>query len=233
MRTVTSALAAGVRPAQPALSTPSIRPSSASCRPVVARRTQRHSPPPAGRTRRCPAGLAAVRRRCWGRWSPRSAHRGGELRGLGPRSRAEVGKPLAECQGRGRQEIVDTCDFFLGEGAPALWRNRAQRNAGQAAVHRSGFRWVCCRDHRGQLPGGGAIVVPGAGTAVWQRVVWKPAEYAAGRAQQCTNFSPRLGCPMASCSGSRRWSVHFRRSGQRAGRARVDKVGLHGVHCGR
>ena len=39
----------------------------------------------------------------------------GQRRGAGPAGHAEIGKPYAEALGEVR-EIVDTCDFFLGEG---------------------------------------------------------------------------------------------------------------------
>ncbi len=47
---------------------------------------------------------------------------------------AEIGKPYAEALGEVR-EIVDTCDFFLGEGRRLVRPDGAERDARQAAVH--------------------------------------------------------------------------------------------------
>ena len=60
----------------------------------------------------------------------------------------EIGKPYAEALGEVR-EIVDTCDFFLGEGRRLLRADRAERDAGQAelfsAVRTSATRWAASR----------------------------------------------------------------------------------------
>ena len=80
----------------------------------------------------------------------------------------EIGKPLAESLGE-VQEVVDTCDFFLGEGRRLYGQTVPSRDAGQAAVHvpQPGRRR---RDrHRSQLPGGRPVLVPGPGPAVRQR----------------------------------------------------------------
>ena len=52
---------------------------------------------------------------------------------------AEIGKPYAEALGEVR-EIIDTCDFFLGEGRRTVRADRAERDARQAAVHAFGVR---------------------------------------------------------------------------------------------
>ena len=79
----------------------------------------------------------------------------------------EIGKPYAESLGE-VQEIVDTCDFFARRGPAALRPDRAQRDARQAALHLPGAGRRSGDHHRGQLPGGGAVLVPGAGAAVRQ-----------------------------------------------------------------
>ena len=79
----------------------------------------------------------------------------------------EVGKPYAEALGE-VQETIDTCDFFSAR-AGACTARPCRRDARQAALHvpRPGRRR---RDrHRRQLPGRGAVLVPGAGAAVRQR----------------------------------------------------------------
>ena len=80
----------------------------------------------------------------------------------------EIGKPYPESLGE-VQEIIDTCDFFLGEGrrlygqtVPSEMPDKQLftfRNAGRSR-----------RDHHGrQLPGGRPLVVPRAGDPVRQR----------------------------------------------------------------
>ena len=80
----------------------------------------------------------------------------------------EIGKPYAESLGE-VQEIVDTCNFFVGEGRRLYGQTVPVGDVRQAAVHvpHAGRRG---RDHhRRQLPGGGAVLVPRAGAAVRQR----------------------------------------------------------------
>ena len=79
----------------------------------------------------------------------------------------EIGKPYAEALGE-VQEIVDTCDFFLGEGRRLYGQTVPERDAGQAAVHvpQPGRRGR--GDHRGQLPRRGAVLVHRARAAVRQ-----------------------------------------------------------------
>ena len=80
----------------------------------------------------------------------------------------EIGKPYAESLGE-VQEIVDTCNFFVGEGrrlygqtVPSEMSDKQLftfRNAGRRGRHH----------HRRQLPGGGAVLVPRPRAAVRQR----------------------------------------------------------------
>ena len=80
----------------------------------------------------------------------------------------EIGKPYAESLGE-VQEIVDTCDFFVVRGPPAVRADGAVGDARQAAVHvpQAGGRGG--DHHRRQLPGRRAVLVPRAGAAVRQR----------------------------------------------------------------
>ena len=80
----------------------------------------------------------------------------------------EVGKPYAESLGE-VQEIIDTCDFFIGEGRRLYGQTVPVGDAEQAALHvpHAGRRR---RDHhRRQLPGRRPGLVPRAGDPVRQR----------------------------------------------------------------
>ena len=77
----------------------------------------------------------------------------------------EIGKPYAEALGEIR-EIVDTCDFFLGEGrrlygqtVPSEMPDKQLFTFRKPGRRRRG-------DHRGELPGGRSVLVPHPGPAV-------------------------------------------------------------------
>ena len=80
----------------------------------------------------------------------------------------EIGKPYPEALGE-VQEIVDTCDFFLGEGRRLYGQTVPSEMPEQAALHVPDAGRRRGDHHRGQLPGRGAGLVPGAGDPVRQR----------------------------------------------------------------
>ena len=80
----------------------------------------------------------------------------------------EIGKPYPEALGE-VQEIIDTCDFFLGEGrrlygqtVPSEMPDKQLFTFRDAGRRRGDH-------HRGQLPRRGAVVVPRAGDPVRER----------------------------------------------------------------
>ena len=80
----------------------------------------------------------------------------------------EIGKPYAESLGE-VQEIVDTCNFFLGEGRRLYGQTVPSEMSDKQLFT---FRTPGRRGgdhHRGQLPGRRAVLVPGPGAAVRQR----------------------------------------------------------------
>ena len=112
----------------------------------------------------------------------------------------EIGKPYAEALGE-VQEIVDTCDFFLGEGRRLYGQTVPSRDARQAAVHvpRAGRRRG--DHHGGQLPGRRPVLVSGARAAVRQRRRLEAGRLRAGDAPtRSRSSSGTAGCPTACCS---------------------------------
>ena len=80
----------------------------------------------------------------------------------------EVGKPYAESLGE-VQEVIDTCDFFLGEGRRLYGQTvPSEMAAKQLFTYREpvGTAFIITA---AELPDGGAVLVPGAGAAVRQR----------------------------------------------------------------
>ena len=113
---------------------------------------------------------------------------------------AEIGKPYAEALGEVR-EIVDTCDFFLGEGrrlygqtVPSEMPDKQlftfRRPVGAVAVITAGNFPVA-------VPSWYIVPALLAGNTV----VWKPAEYAAPSARRPSTScsSAAAGCP-TGCS---------------------------------
>ena len=105
----------------------------------------------------------------------------------------EVGKPLAESRGE-VQEIVDTCDFFLGEG---------RRLYGQTVPSEMPDKQLFTF----RVPVGTAVVITAGNFPVavpsWylvpallagNAVVWKPAEYAAATAERSRASSWPAAC---------------------------------------
>jgi alpha-ketoglutaric semialdehyde dehydrogenase len=106
----------------------------------------------------------------------------------------EIGKPLAEARGE-VQEIVDTCDFFLGEG---------RRLYGQTVPSEMPDKQLFTF----RVPVGVATVITAGNFPVavpsWylvpallcgNAVVWKPAEYAAASARAFAELIWRAGLP--------------------------------------
>jgi aldehyde dehydrogenase (NAD+) len=106
----------------------------------------------------------------------------------------EVGKPLAEARGE-VQEIVDTCDFFLGEG---------RRLYGQTVPSEMPDKQLFTF----RVPVGTAVVITAGNFPVavpsWylvpallagNAVVWKPAEYAAASADAMARLFVAGGLP--------------------------------------
>src|SRR3954463_13916701 len=106
----------------------------------------------------------------------------------------EVGKPLAESRGE-VQEIVDTCDFFLGEG---------RRLYGQTVPSEMPDKQLFTF----RVPVGTAVIVTAGNFPVavpsWylvpallagNAVVWKPAEYAAATADALARIFVAAGLP--------------------------------------
>jgi acyl-CoA reductase-like NAD-dependent aldehyde dehydrogenase len=106
----------------------------------------------------------------------------------------EIGKPLAEARGE-VQEIVDTCDFFLGEG---------RRLYGQTVPSEMPDKQLFTF----RVPVGVAAVITAGNFPVavpsWylvpallcgNAVVWKPAEYAAAGAEALTELFRHAGLP--------------------------------------
>jgi acyl-CoA reductase-like NAD-dependent aldehyde dehydrogenase len=106
----------------------------------------------------------------------------------------EIGKPLSEARGE-VQEIVDTCDFFLGEGrrlyghtVPSEMTDKAlfthRRPVGVVAVVTAGNFPVA-------VPSWYLVPALLCGNAV----VWKPAEYASATAVALYELLARSGLP--------------------------------------
>jgi alpha-ketoglutaric semialdehyde dehydrogenase len=106
----------------------------------------------------------------------------------------EIGKPLAEARGE-VQEIVDTCDFFLGEG---------RRLYGQTVPSEMPDKQLFTF----RVPVGVATIITAGNFPVavpsWylvpallcgNAVVWKPAEYAAASARAFAELIWRAGLP--------------------------------------
>src|SRR5215470_14619166 len=106
----------------------------------------------------------------------------------------EIGKPLAEARGE-VQEIVDTCDFFLGEG---------RRLYGQTVPSEMPDKQLFTF----RVPVGVAAIITAGNFPVavpsWyivpalvcgNAVVWKPAEYAAASAAAFAELIRRAGVP--------------------------------------
>jgi aldehyde dehydrogenase (NAD+) len=106
----------------------------------------------------------------------------------------EIGKPIAESRGE-VQEIIDTCDFFLGEG---------RRLYGQTVPSEMPDKQLFTF----RVPVGVSVIITAGNFPVavpsWylvpallcgNTVVWKPAEYAAASARALAELAWRAGVP--------------------------------------
>ena len=106
-----------------------------------------------------------------------------------PRDRQAVAEALGEVQ-----EIIDTCDFFLGEGRRLYGQTVPSEMPRQAAVHvpRAGRR-----RRRSITAGNFPVAVPSwylvPALLCGNAVVWKPAEYAAAVARRVPRALRRGG----------------------------------------
>ena len=144
----------------------------------------------------------------------------------------EIGKPYAEALGE-VQEIVDTCDFFLGEGR-RLYGRPCRRRCPTSSSSRSACRSASPRSSPRQLPGRRAVLVPRAGDPVRQRGRLEAGRVLRPRsATRWPSSSTPAACP-AACSTSSRPTAR-RRSRASSGRStRARRQGrLHRLERGR
>ena len=113
----------------------------------------------------------------------------------------EIGKPYPESLGE-VQEVVDTCDFFLSRGAAPVRDDRAERDAGQAALHVPHARGRGGDRHCRELPGGGALVVPRARPPVRQRGGLEAGRVRAGTRRRAHAPVPGGRAARRACSTS-------------------------------
>ena len=140
----------------------------------------------------------------------------------------EVGKPIAEARGEVR-EIIDTCDFFLGEGrrlygqtVPSEMRDKQlftfRKPVGVAGIVTAGNFPVA-------VPSWYLVPALLCGNAV----VWKPAEYAAALGDALTRLFLAAGLPAGVLN-----TVHadgpstFDGLERALGQGLVDKIGFTG-----
>ena len=141
---------------------------------------------------------------------------------------AEIGKPYAEALGEVR-EIVDTCDFFLGEGrrlygqtVPSEMPDKQlftfRKPVGTMAIITAGNFPVA-------VPSWYIVPALLAGNTV----VWKPAEYAPASAGLPRPVRPRRrAAGRGAQHRARRRRGHVRRAGAALEAGFIDKVGFTG-----
>ena len=108
---------------------------------------------------------------------------------------AEIGKPLAEARGE-VQEVVDTCDFFIGEGRRLYGQTvPSEMSDKQLFTFRSPVGVVSVIT-AGNFP----VAVPAwylvPALLCGNAVVWKPAEYAAASADALAELIVHSGLPV-------------------------------------
>src|SRR3954452_9271445 len=106
----------------------------------------------------------------------------------------EIGKPYAEALGEVR-EIVDTCDFFLGEGRRLYGETVPSEMPDKQLFTFRNPVGVVAVVTAGNFP----VAVPSwylvPALLTGNAVVWKPAEYAAASAQALYELFMRAGLP--------------------------------------
>ena len=141
----------------------------------------------------------------------------------------EIGKPYPESLGE-VQEVVDTCDFFLSEGRRLYGQTvPSEMPDKQLFTFRDARGRGGDRDRR-ELPGGGALVVPGARAPVRQRGGLEARRVHAGARRGVRAADPRTaGCPTAcSTSCSADGPPTFEGLERALDEGLVDKVGFTG-----
>ena len=158
----------------------------------------RSSPPPRRPGRRSRPGRLC-RRRCAAARSPTSAGWSRPTPSRSPGwSPREIGKPYAEALGEVR-EIVDTCDFFLGEGRRLYGQTVPSEMPDKQLFTFRNPVGVVGDHHRRQLPGRRAVLVHRPGAAVRQhRGVEAGRVLRRAAARRCSTCScTAAGCPTA------------------------------------
>src|SRR5690349_4652106 len=106
----------------------------------------------------------------------------------------EIGKPYAEALGEVR-EIIDTCDFFLGEGRRLYGETVPSEMPDKQLFTFRNPVGVVVVVTAGNFP----VAVPSwylvPALLTGNTVVWKPAEYAVGCARALTELFRRAGLP--------------------------------------
>ncbi|HEY2793049.1 MAG TPA: aldehyde dehydrogenase family protein, partial [Micromonosporaceae bacterium] len=106
----------------------------------------------------------------------------------------EIGKPIAEARGE-VQEIIDTCDFFLGEGRRLYGQTVPSEMTDKALFTFRVPVGVAAIVTAGNFP----VAVPSwyivPALLCGNAVVWKPAEYAAASADAFAELIRKAGVP--------------------------------------
>ncbi|MGH8918557.1 MAG: aldehyde dehydrogenase family protein, partial [Actinomycetes bacterium] len=140
----------------------------------------------------------------------------------------EVGKPLAEARGE-VQEIIDTCDFFLGEGRRLYGQTVPSEMPDKALFTFRNPVGVATVITAGNFP----VAVPSwylvPALLCGNAVVWKPAEYASALASAMYELFTRGGLPpgvlnLVLCQGAETYDGLE----QALEAGLVDKVGFTG-----
>ena len=140
----------------------------------------------------------------------------------------EIGKPLAEARGE-VQEIVDTCEFFLGEGRRLYGQTVPSEMADKQLFTFRNPVGVAVIITAGNFP----VAVPSwyvvPALLCGNAVVWKPAEYSAASAQAFYDIFTSAGLPagvlnIVFSDGERTFEGLERALAERL----VDKVGFTG-----
>ncbi len=109
----------------------------------------------------------------------------------------EIGKPIAEARGE-VQEIIDTCDFFLGEGRRLYGQTVPSEMPDKALFTFRNPVGVAVVITAGNFP----VAVPSwyliPALLCGNTVVWKPAEYAAAAADAFYELLAHAGLPLGT-----------------------------------
>ena len=105
----------------------------------------------------------------------------------------EIGKPIRESRGE-VQEVVDTCNFFLGEGR-RLYGQTVPSEMPTSSCSPSACPWASPPSSRRATSGGGPLLVPRARAPVRERRRRKPAEYTPATAEAFAQLFLHAGFP--------------------------------------